>query len=112
LTTSVILLTGRPGVGKTTVIKKIASLLGENAGGVYAREIRVKGKRTGFEIVILDGQTGYWATKDPNTTFNNEVPFGKYRVNLDTIDSIAVPALLKAMGQGQVVVIMKSGRLT
>jgi nucleoside-triphosphatase len=105
----VILLTGRPGIGKTTVIKKIVSLLGKNVGGFYTREVRVRGKRTGFEIVTLDGQVDYLATKEPDVVFVDEVPFGKYRVNLTAIDEIAVPALLRAVEQGRVVVIDEIG---
>ena len=110
----VILLTGRPGIGKTTVIKKIVSLLGNNAsgndvGGFYTREIRVRGKRTGFEIVTLDGQVDYLATKEPDIIFAAEVPFGKYRVNLTVIDEIVVPALLRAVEQGRVVIIDEIG---
>ncbi len=109
VTNPVILLTGRPGVGKSTVIKKIVSRLGGNSGGFYTRELRVGGRRTGFEIVTLAGQTGYLATKVPNITLAHSVPFGKYRVNLEAIASIAVPALRQAMRQGQVIVIDEIG---
>jgi hypothetical protein len=55
----VILLTGQPGVGKTTVIKQSVSRLGDKAGGFYTREVRERGRRVGFEIVTLAGQTGW-----------------------------------------------------
>ncbi len=105
----IILLTGRPGVGKSTAIKKIVSRLEDKAGGFYTREVRVAGKRSGFEIVTLDGQTECLATKDPAITFTDEVPFGKYRVNLNGIDAVAVPAIYRAMEQGQVIVIDEIG---
>ena len=105
----VILLTGRPGIGKTTAIKKIVSLLGNNVGGFYTREVRMRGKRTGFEIVTLDGQVDYLATKEPAITFTDQVPFGRYRVNLTAINEVAVPALLRAVEQGQVVIIDEIG---
>ena len=35
-----ILLTGRPGVGKTTAGQKIVASLGNRAGGFYTREVR------------------------------------------------------------------------
>ena len=104
-----ILLTGKPGVGKTTVIKKIVSLLGDKAGGFYTREVRACGRRVGFEIVALAGQIDYLATKDPDITFGQEAPFGKYRVNLEGIDTVAVPALYRAMEQGQIIVIDEIG---
>jgi nucleoside-triphosphatase len=105
----IILLTGRPGVGKSTVIKAAVSHLGQHAGGFYTREVRVAGQRTGFEIVTLAGETDLLATKSPDITFSTEAPFGKYRVNLAAIDRLAVPALRQAMAQGQIVVIDEIG---
>jgi nucleoside-triphosphatase len=110
-----ILLTGRPGVGKSTAISKIVSLLGDRAAGFYTREIRAGGQskilgtkcigRTGFEIVTLDGRVGYLATRDPDIAFAWAASFGRYRVNLEAIDALAVPAIRQAMKRGQVVVI-------
>lgn len=104
-----ILLTGRPGVGKSTAISKIVSLLGDRAAGFYTREIRAGGQRTGFEIVTLDGRVGYLATRDPDIAFVRAAPFGKYRVNLEAIDALAVPAIRQAMKRSQVVVIDEIG---
>jgi len=41
-----ILLTGVPGVGKTTVIRKVARFIGPNAAGFYTEETREGGRRT------------------------------------------------------------------
>lgn len=79
------------------------------AGGFYTRELRQSGRRSGFEIVTLAGQTEHLATKDPALTFDPEAPFGRYRVNLAAIDDVAVPALLRAQAQGQIVVIDEIG---
>ncbi|MDI6775826.1 MAG: nucleoside-triphosphatase [Syntrophales bacterium] len=46
------LLTGLPGSGKTTVITALANFLGDWASGFYTTEIRVSGKRKGFEVII------------------------------------------------------------
>lgn len=105
----VILLTGQPGVGKTTAIKSIVSLLGPRAGGFYTREVRARGQRTGFELVTLDGRTVWLASRSPAKIFEEEVPFGKYRVNLRAIDSFGVPALRRAVKANQVVVIDEIG---
>jgi nucleoside-triphosphatase THEP1 len=121
----VILLTGRPGIGKTTAIRHIVAALvactqlrwgrlhpapqEEGAGGFYTREVRAGGRRTGFELVTLAGETALLATKDPDETFDRPVPFGRYRVNLDAIDAVGVPALLDALDQGQVVVVDEIG---
>lgn len=104
-----ILLTGRPGVGKSTIIKAVASCLGHRVGGFYTREVRVAGQRTGFELVTLAGETDLLATKSAAITFPTEVPFGKYRVNLAAIDRLAVPSLWQAVTQEQIVVIDEIG---
>ena len=60
-----LLLTGRPGVGKTTVIKKVAEALGDQAGGFYTEEIRgADGRRRGFRLVALDGDKAVMALID------------------------------------------------
>ena len=46
---------GKPGIGKTTVIRKLISRR-ENTGGFYTEEIREGGKRKGFKIITLDGK--------------------------------------------------------
>ena len=51
------LLTGLPGVGKTTVIKQLAdSLTAYHPDGFVTQEIREHGIRKGFELITLDGQ--------------------------------------------------------
>ena len=104
-----ILLADRPGVGKSTVIKTVVSRLGQRAGGFYTREVQVAGKRIGFEIVTLMGETDLLATKSAAITFPTEVPFGKYRVNLAAIDTLAVPSLRQAVAQEHIVVIDEIG---
>ena len=50
-----IFLTGSPGVGKTTIVKKVAQAVGEPISGFYSEEFRENGQRVGFHIV--DAQT-------------------------------------------------------
>jgi nucleoside-triphosphatase THEP1 len=52
----VLLITGPPGVGKTTLIRRVAGRLGP-AGlhGFYTEEIRAAGERRGFRLVGSDG---------------------------------------------------------
>ena len=96
-------------MGKSTVIKRVIELATHEAGGFYTREVRKSGQRTGFEIVTLAGQSGYLATKEPALAFSHELPFGQYRVNLEAIDHLAVPALLQAQAEGHIVVIGEIG---
>jgi nucleoside-triphosphatase len=54
--TNRLLLTGMPGVGKTTVIRRVAERLdGVTLGGFYTQELRDAGERTGFRLVDFDG---------------------------------------------------------
>jgi nucleoside-triphosphatase len=116
-TAPVILLTGRPGIGKTTAIRHVVKTLGNRAGGFYTREVRAAGRRTGFELVActqlrwatLAGETALLATRGPDVALDRPAPFGRYRVNLDAIDAVGVPALLDALDQGQVVVVDEIG---
>ncbi|MGA2821063.1 MAG: nucleoside-triphosphatase [Anaerolineales bacterium] len=45
-----ILLTGKPGSGMTTLVRKTLAQLGAPTGGFYTEEIREGGSRIGFEI--------------------------------------------------------------
>ena len=46
-----ILLTGRPRVGKTTIVKEVVKRLPGGVGGFYTEEIKERGQRQGFKIV-------------------------------------------------------------
>ena len=49
-----ILLTGRPGCGKTTLIQRVLMMYEGPADGFYEREIREGGVRLGFETATQD----------------------------------------------------------
>ena len=102
-----ILLTGRPGVGKTTIITEIAEQLGEKAGGFYTAEIREGGRRRGFRIVTLDGIEGILAHVDIKT----RPRVSKYGVNLKDLEEIGVAALLRAVDKCSCVVVDEIGKM-
>lgn len=94
-----LLITGRPGVGKTTLIKKIVAEIRKTNGnwvisGFYTNEIRQNGLRIGFNIHTFDGQEGILArSNDPQ--FKSKFRVGKYSVDVSDLDNIAVPLLYK-----------------
>jgi nucleoside-triphosphatase len=96
-----VLLTGPPGIGKTTIIQKVANELGDRAGGFYTTEIRTEGQRSGFDIVTLDGKTAPLAVAGEG----GGPRVGRYSVNPVGIDQVAVPSILYALSEGKVVVV-------
>jgi nucleoside-triphosphatase len=102
-----ILLTGRPGVGKTTIIREIAAQLGHAAGGFYTAEIREAGRRRGFRIVTLDGKEGILAHVD----LKSQPCVSRYGVNLKDLEEIGVAALLRSVVKGSCVVVDEIGKM-
>jgi nucleoside-triphosphatase len=81
--------TGLPGVGKTTLIKKLSEALATfHPAGFYTSEIREEGVRKGFELSTLEGSKGLLS--HINTQSPHRV--GKYSVDVkefeDFLDAI------------------------
>ena len=85
-----LLITGSPGSGKTTVIRKVAAALSDRRlGGFYTEEIRVGGERWGFRLATFDGRERVMAHVD----FPGPHRVGKYGVDVSVIDAVAAAAL-------------------
>nr|GMD56423.1 cancer-related nucleoside-triphosphatase [Ipomoea batatas] len=93
------LVTGPPGVGKTTLIIKVfESLRSSNPNlklqGFYTREIREGTQRVGFEVVTLDGGKGLLASNKISSPESHRWPtVGRYRVDVASFESLALPEL-------------------
>jgi nucleoside-triphosphatase THEP1/oligoribonuclease NrnB/cAMP/cGMP phosphodiesterase (DHH superfamily) len=86
----VLLLTGAPGVGKTTVLLKVAAALASRSlAGFTTEEIRQDGQRVGFRIVPLDGAGRIMAHLD----FRGPARVGRYGVDVAAIDAVTETAL-------------------
>ncbi len=103
----VYLLTGKPGMGKTSLIKQVVTELESRAGGFYTEEIRSRGTRLGFRLVTLDGHEAILA----HTDFNKRFQVGKYGVDVDSLDRVGVSALRKAAEQCDLVVVDEIGKM-
>jgi nucleoside-triphosphatase len=105
----VLLLTGPPGIGKTTVLVKTINKLKENGyciGGMLSCEVRKGGTRIGFKIFDLNsGKSGWLA----NTKQKSGPQIGKYRVNLENLTIIGTQAITYAVSNCCVVVIDEIG---
>ncbi len=74
-----ILITGAPGIGKTTLIKEmVAQLKTFSPVGFYTAEIRQRGLRRGFELIALDGRRSILAHVDIESPFR----VGRYGVDV------------------------------
>ncbi len=100
-----ILITGVPGSGKTTLIRRVVSQFSGPAGGFYTQEMREGHKRKGFEIITLDGERGILAHVD----IESDVQVSKYGVDLATLDDLAVGAIQTAIDKRGLVVIDEIG---
>lgn len=101
-----ILVTGPPRCGKSTLIEKVVGRIQRPMTGFFTREMREKGKRVGFSIMTLDGKKGVLAHQGIKSRFRA----GKYGVNLDPIDHVAVPSMIPARAE-EIVVIDEIGKM-
>lgn len=102
-----ILLTGRPGVGKTTVVSSLAQMFAPLAGGFVTGEIRESGVRLGFSVTSLLGKSAIMASVDSRSA----VRVGKYGVDVPAFERIALPALGDALERKRLAVIDEIGKM-
>jgi nucleoside-triphosphatase len=100
-----VLLTGRPGCGKTTLIKRVVNGVARPAGGFYTEEIRKRGARVGFKLITLDGNEAVFAHVDFKTTER----VGKYALDLAALETVGVTAIREAVRARRLVVIDEIG---
>lgn len=95
-------LSGRPGVGKTILLRRLAHELECRAGGVYPEEIRERGGRVGFRLVTLDGSAKVSARV---RWHDRPHRVGRYGVDLVVLDHLGVEAIRRVVASGKVVLV-------
>jgi nucleoside-triphosphatase len=101
-------LTGDPGCGKTTAIRRVVEHLRGRVvlTGFVTEEILRDGRRRGFRGVTLDGTTFPLAERDAP----GDLRVGPYRVTLDGLETIGLAAL-EPGEETQLVVLDEVGKM-
>jgi nucleoside-triphosphatase len=102
-----ILLTGHPGVGKTTIILKLIEKLKIPAGGFYTEEIRENNLRMGFAVATLSGFKGVLAHRN----FKSRYKVGHYGVGVYTLNRIGVKEIQMCLMEKKLIVIDEIGKM-
>ena len=103
-----LLIVGRPGVGKTTLIKRLAqSLPRELIDGFLTEELREDEQRLGFWLSPLDGRQVLLAHRQ----MERGVRVGSYRVNTTVLEDVAVPVIRRAMQSALILFLDELGKM-
>lgn len=101
-----LIIEGEPGSGKSTLVERLLTRLKDvRAGGFVTREIRSGGDRVGFKILTVDKVEGLLAHVDRQ----GSVKVGRYSVNIEDIERVAIPAIERALREDELVVIDEIG---
>jgi nucleoside-triphosphatase THEP1 len=102
-----VIVLGRPGTGKTTLVAKVASAFPGRFRGFYTAEIRERGERTGFLIRTLSGKEGILA----RTGVDTHLRVGRYGVFLEDLETIGVRELQEALTAGTPLLLDEVGKM-
>jgi len=102
-------ITGKPGIGKSTVVRKVLKSLRDehiSAGGILTEELRKNKMRVGFIVEdISTGDRGILA----HIEIKGKPKVGKYGVNIAELEHIGVKAIRNAIDNADVIIIDEIG---
>ena len=103
-----VVITGRPGVGKTTLFRRVVEELrarGYRVEGFACPEVREAGRRIGFRIVSLDGSLEAWLARIDGC---DGPRVGRYRVCREA-ERVAQEAVARALREADAIGIDEIG---
>ena len=99
-------ITGRPGVGKTTLCKRLIERLPFAAAGMLTTEIRKCGHRVGFAVIdVATGEEGILA----HIHHRDGPRVGRYVVDVPSFEAVGVAAIRRAIARSDLIVIDEIG---
>jgi len=102
-----IFLTGLPGIGKTTIIKKVIEKLNRSTCGFFTNEEREGETRVGFKIETLFGMQGVLAHKDLKSKYR----VGNYGIAVTGFEKIVSRELERCLRGSSIIIIDEIGKM-
>ena len=103
-----LLIVGRPGIGKTTLMKRLTQALRHRPiDGFLTEEMREQEQRMGFWLSALDGRQVLLAHR----RLEDGPRVGPYRVNVSVLEQVAVPLIHRAIQHAFVLFLDELGRM-
>ena len=103
-----LLIIGRPGVGKTTLLQRLVQALRPHPiDGFLTEELREHEQRMGFWLSAVDGRQVLLAHR----RLEEGVRVGPYKVNVGVLDDIAVPILQRGLRHAQILFVDELGKM-
>ncbi len=103
-----LLIVGRTGVGKTTLIQRLTQSLRHCAiDGFLTEEFREEGQRVGFWLSPLDGRQVLLAHR----RLEGGVRVGPYRVNTSVLDDVAVSVIHRGIARSLILFLDELGKM-
>lgn len=103
-----LLVTGRPGCGKTTLVLSLLNRFPNRFVGFYTEEVRESGTRTGFTVTsVEDGKSALFAS----VSFKTEYRVSKYGLDIEAFERVALGQLEKALQRNRPLLLDEIGKM-